>query len=397
MATATLSLDTFSSVVSRAWTWTRRILWAALVIAGAIVALEIVHVYDLLARVHPVLAWTVIGALGVALLGWTGWATMRYLRTPRVIVPPDLPPVETGWSEAERAAYRDFATRYLRRQLGNPHLADEAKARIPASMEAVARPLPADVARDPVRAAAELRGRVDAEIAPILAPLDERARRMIRRAAVEVSLATAVSPSILLDSLITLTRNVDLISRLADLYYGRPGLLGTLRVTRDVLGSAVAAGALEVVSDHVSGALTEMTGSWSTRLIGPLGQGLINGVVTMRLGAATQQRCRSLTTRRVIWKPWKVSNYRHAMSALVSWLGEDVGPWVFGPLGRMAEWTGKTARATANAGRDTVRGWWDRLRRTPRGEEDGPDETGRTAPSDRIPSEDPVRESGLLD
>jgi len=116
--------------------------------------------------------------------------------------------------------------------------------------------------------------------------------------------------------MITLGRNIDLIARLADLYYGRPGLLGTLKVGRDVLGTAAMAGALEYVSDNVTSALSEVTGSWSARILGPLGQGLVNGVVTLRIGAAARMRCRSTGGARPRWRIWRPGDYFHALRSL---------------------------------------------------------------------------------
>jgi hypothetical protein len=109
---------------------------------------------------------------------------------------------------------------------------------------------------------------------------------------------------------------------LADLYYGRPGLLGTLKVSRDVLGTAAMAGALEYVSDNVTSALSEVTGSWSARILGPLGQGLVNGVVTLRIGAAARMRCRSTGGTRPRWRIWRPRDYFLALRSLQSMVQE---------------------------------------------------------------------------
>ncbi len=332
MTAAANTLSDFTSTLSRTWIWLRRVLWTVAGLFAFVLVLEAIHLHQLLDRVHPVLAWTVTAALALALLYWTGRAAVRYLRVPTVLVPPDLPPAEQGWSPAQREAFREFTARYLQRQSANPHLDRVARDRIDGALLAVRRS-DRDAADD-AEATLRLVETVEREVGAVLEPLDRTAKSLIRRAAVDVSIATAVSPSILLDSLITLTRNVDLISKLADLYYGRPGLIGTLRIVRDVLGAAVAAGALEVISDNVTSAVSEMTGSWTTRLLGPLGQGTVNGVVTMRLGAAARMRCRSLRTPRVPWRPWRLADYRRGLSRLMDWLSEDVGPRVTNPLAR---------------------------------------------------------------
>jgi uncharacterized protein (TIGR01620 family) len=374
MTSVTTTLYSFPSTLSRAWTWGRRLLWTLGIAFTVIIVLEAIHLHRLLDSIHPVIAWTVTGLLGAALVYWGGRAAWRYLRTPRVIAPPELPASEEDWSAKHREAYRDFAVRYLERQAKNPHLPATERSRIGGAIETIR-----SIAGD-----SELVEPVRREVDAVLEPLDRTARSLIRRTAVEVSIATAVSPSILLDSLITLAHNMNLISKLADLYYGRPGLFGTLRVARDVFGAAVAAGALEVVSDNLTAVASEVTGSWSTRLLGPLGQGAVNGVVTMRLGAAARARCRSLSGSRIDWRPWRVADYRKAVSRLIDWVSEDVGPRFTGPFTRM--FRGSETGEAEESAESVKEGWWKRIfRRAPT---EVPTEDGGT---------DPLLDSDLFD
>ena len=82
------------------------------------------------------------------------------------------------------------------------------------------------------------------------------------------------------------------------------------------------AGALEYVSDNVASALSEMTGAWSARILGPLGQGLVNGVVTLRIGAAARMRCRSTGGSRPRWRIWRPRDYFRALRSLQSMVQE---------------------------------------------------------------------------
>ena len=72
-------------------------------------------------------------------------------------------------------------------------------------------------------------------IEKLLAPLDRAADRMIRAEALSVGIATAVSPSGALDAFLVLWRNANLVSRIAGLYYGKPGVRGSLLILGDVL------------------------------------------------------------------------------------------------------------------------------------------------------------------
>ncbi|GAB4370782.1 MAG: hypothetical protein Kow0062_05780 [Acidobacteriota bacterium] len=306
------TLPFLSAVIRRGWTWTRRIAIAAVLVGGAVILLEAVHLHELLARIHPWLAWTVSGTLLAALLAFLGWAGVRWARIPTVVRPPDLPPPERGWTPRQRRAYLRFAERYLARQEANEALPLEVRQRIPGALErllALGR-----TAEDDTVLVAE----VEAEIDLLLEPLDRRARREIWQSATQIAVLTAVNPSALLDVMITLLRNVELMARLAKLYYGRPGLAGTLGIVRDVLAVAATAGIVEKVADGLTDALAEVAGSWTTRLAGPVGQGLTNGILTIRLGEAAQVRCRSLRSRRVGIKPWSRAMWREAARRLAA-------------------------------------------------------------------------------
>jgi hypothetical protein len=402
MITLATPLDSFSTLVARTYRWARRAFWIAIGLGASVIVLQAIQFAETLAAVHPLLAWVVMLMLTVPLLAWIAWRGFIYLGTPRVVRPPELPPLESGWNETHRRLYLDFAARYLERQSGNPRLPGEYRNRIPGALRAIAEPLAPAESDHAVAAARALTARVEGAMDEVLEPLDAEARRLIRRAAVEVSLATAISPSIMLDALITLSRNVDLMSRLADLYYGRPGFRGTLRVIRDVLGSAIMAGALEMVSDNVAAALSEMTGSWGSRLFGPVGQGMVNGLVTMRLGAGARQRCRSLSGSRTAWVPWRLSDYRRALTKLYEWVSEEAGPRVTRPLAGWLEMAGSAARATVRQGVEKTRSaktrWWTRLfKRSPGADQDSSGEPPPSPESEPARAQDPLIRSGLLD
>ena len=59
----TAALDHLTRAVGRAWTILRRVLVGALILGGAVILLELVHLHGLLAAVHPWLAHGVIGGL----------------------------------------------------------------------------------------------------------------------------------------------------------------------------------------------------------------------------------------------------------------------------------------------------------------------------------------------
>lgn len=325
-------LESLTSTLRIGWVWAVRLFWIGLIASGAIFVLEAIHLFQLLAGIHPLLAWIVTGLLVSLVVGGVAWFSWRWWSVPRALSPPDLPPPESGWSRSQLKAYMRFARRYLARQAVNPAVDEESSAKVPralAKLEALDLDLPA----------AELVRTVEDEVDRILEPLDRKTRQEVWQAASQVAALTAVNPSALLDVLITLLMNLDLMARLAALYGGRPGLLPSLRITRDVLATAVTAGLLDRIAEGASSVAAEMVGSWTTRLAGPVGQGIVNGLVTVRLGDAAVARCRSLRSRRVGIKPWSASTWREMARRLSGMVSRKLAPEVaaaFRKAGRKA-------------------------------------------------------------
>jgi len=318
-------LDNIFQIISRLYRWFWGGIWAALILAAMVIALTVYQFAELLTSIHPDLLWAVFILIGI-LLCWVLLRCYHYARVPQVVKPPALPEPDKGWSPSQQRAYIVFACKWLQQQRSNPQLPQEARDKIPEALQAVRAPLAGKARTDPVRAALALSTRIEMTFSDVIRPLDELAQRQIQQAAVEVCIATALSPSALMDSLITMARNIELISGLATLYYGRPGFGGTVRIIRDVFGSAIVAGISQEVSSGLAGTLAEMTGTWTTKFLGPAGQGILNGLLLMRIGSATQQRCRSITTPGFSWTTWGATDYRHAAARLFNWISDAAGP-----------------------------------------------------------------------
>lgn len=148
------------------------------------------------------------------------------------------------------------------------------------------------------RALGELRGEVidGADLirlaeTEILAPLDARAQKLILDAAKRVSLVTAVSPRALVDIAYVVFEAGRLIRRLADLYGGRPGTLGFFRLAGNVLAHLAVTGSL-AMSDAV---VQQIVGhGLAARLSARLGEGVVNGMMTARIGIAAMETARPL-------------------------------------------------------------------------------------------------------
>ena len=125
----------------------------------------------------------------------------------------------------------------------------------------------------------------------VLGPLDSAAQREVEAAARQVATVTALVPLALADVAAALTANLRMIRRIAEVYGGRSGVLGGWRLTRAVMAHLVATGAVAVGDDLLEPVLG---GSILGKLSRRVGEGLVNGALTARVGVAAMEVCRPL-------------------------------------------------------------------------------------------------------
>jgi putative membrane protein len=125
----------------------------------------------------------------------------------------------------------------------------------------------------------------------LMTPLDQEARRLVSSAAQRVSIVTAVSPRALVDVLFVFVASLRLIRQLARLYGGRPGALGMFKLMRHVIAHLAITGGM-AASDSM---IQQMLGHGiAAKLSQRLGEGVLNGLLTARLGLAAIEVTRPL-------------------------------------------------------------------------------------------------------
>ncbi|WP_457796470.1 YcjF family protein [Methylocystis sp. S23] len=123
----------------------------------------------------------------------------------------------------------------------------------------------------------------------LVAPLDEQARREIAGAAKRVSVVTAVSPRAILDVIFVAGQAIVLMRRISEIYGGRPGLLGFFKLARSV-GAHLAITGTVAVGDTL---LQQVLGHGvAARISAKLGEGVLNGLLTARVGLSAMAVCR---------------------------------------------------------------------------------------------------------
>jgi len=123
----------------------------------------------------------------------------------------------------------------------------------------------------------------------LLRPLDLEAQAEIATAARRVSMVTAISPRAILDVIFVAAQIVRLVRRIAEIYGGRPGLLGFIKLARSIFAHIAITGGM-AVGDSM---LQQLVGhSIASRVSARMGEGVLNGLLTARVGLSALALCR---------------------------------------------------------------------------------------------------------
>ena len=142
---------------------------------------------------------------------------------------------------------------------------------------------------DAARAIIDGRDLIDVAERALLRPLDEKAQSEIAAAAKRVSLVTAISPRAILDVIFVVAQIVRLVRRIAEIYGGRPGLLGLIKLARSIAAHIAITGGMAVGDSLVQ----QIVGHGiASRISARMGEGVLNGLLTARVGLSALAVCR---------------------------------------------------------------------------------------------------------
>lgn len=123
----------------------------------------------------------------------------------------------------------------------------------------------------------------------LMAPLDAEARLLVTQAAKRVSVVTAISPRALIDVAFVIGQSLRLIRRIAEVYGAGTGWLGFWRIARSVIAHLAVTGGIALGDTLVQ----QLVGQGlAAKLSARLGEGVINGLMTARVGIAAIEVCR---------------------------------------------------------------------------------------------------------
>lgn len=125
--------------------------------------------------------------------------------------------------------------------------------------------------------------------AVVLPPSDEAARQAVRRAVAQTAALTALSPTVLTDTLLFVLRAMAMLRAVAQAYGQHPGLAGMRHLTREIVRETATLGAIELGGQ----VLGEIGGKAGERL------GMVTGSVLAaqrmaRLGLLAMRVCRPI-------------------------------------------------------------------------------------------------------
>lgn len=276
----------------RAWAALK---WAAYGVAVVMALVIVGQVYlfsSLFFDLHPILGGLFLGFVSVILVWFVGRPAWQFLRMPRAAVPPDVELDDPNLTHHDVERRLDYDLTYLKNMRANPALANKATA-IAAAMAELEKLRDAEK-KLPPRETGERINRFEADrILPLLSDLDKQVDSYIHKEAVGVGSATAVSLNGTIDAFIVLWRDINMISRIGRLYYGRPSLRLSAQIIGDVAMSVILSRAADDLSETAGDTLGGLINRLGGVVAGPIMDGSVNALMTLKLGYAAKRRCRS--------------------------------------------------------------------------------------------------------
>jgi hypothetical protein len=308
--------------------------------------------YRMFDDVHPLLGYAYLVILALILTVMVGRPLLSFLAMPVAARPPSITIDPKAPEPSAMAARLKYDLKYLDMLASNPLLQDERDAlregiaQGRALQDRISRCAPADAVSMSV--ALETFERVHIEA--LLKPLDAKVQSLIHAEAVGVGVATAVSLNGTIDAFIVLWRNANLVARISRIYFGRPHLGGSLRILRDIAAIVVVSRALDDVTEITGEVIGGLLGRMGGLVAGPLMDGGVNAMMTLKLGYLAKRRCRS-------FKGWSAGQAKAISEEALEGVKQESGSVVSDLLKRCGGLTSHAARATEKALSGSKNAW----------------------------------------
>jgi putative membrane protein len=253
-----------------------RVAWSA---AGALVALALSlavgELINALYQAHPILGWITAGVAGILVVALLILSVREYRSLRRL-------------RDLDKMREQAAAALLSRRRSDTQVVLTELRQVYHARSDLIATLNETEAyAKETSDGAAIIR---HAETT-LIGPLDARAKLFIGASARRVALVTAISPRALVDMSFVAFESVKLAGSIARLYGARPGAAGTARLMAEVIAHLAVTGGLTLAD----GVLEQVFGHGvAERISSRFGEGLLNGLMTVRVGIAAMRVVRPL-------------------------------------------------------------------------------------------------------
>ncbi len=250
--------------------------WSA---AGGLVSLGFALWLERL--IHDLFAWSpAFGLIGLALAGVAGTAllVLGVREIGGVLRQRHVADLHIGLAQArEKDDFKE--ARRLIDQLSSLYAARPEAARARGQLRHLAHDI------------VDGRDLIDIAERTLIEPLDMLVQHEIAVAAKRVSMVTALAPRAIIDVVFVAAQAVRLIRRIATIYGGRPGFFGFLKLLRSIASHLAITGGM-AAGDSL---LQQFVGHGiAAKVSARLGEGVLNGLLTARVGLSAMAVCRPL-------------------------------------------------------------------------------------------------------
>jgi len=273
---------------------------------------EILHLYSILYGISPYLGLAFLCITVAILLLGLLYIFIYIRKKPKVLTPPQIEDFSSA-SQVEWEAYFIYLTKYQERLLKNPSLStgeiDTAFKKIK-ELEAFYR---SDNQQD--KQQQHIFNTEKEVIEPLLAKLDEKAEKEVRKCVRDIMIGVTLSPYRTADLFIVIYRNCIMMLRIMKIYQSRPVLAEQLLIFRDVLKVVATVNYMNFGEKLMEQFLSCVP--YIGRSVDDFAQGIGAGLLTSTAGHGTIQRCRA-------YKRWDHDAATHTLSTRVKSLFFDV-------------------------------------------------------------------------
>jgi len=271
--------------------------------------IEILHAYEVLARVHPVLGFAFL----LALFCFVGYlfvygALVIYSR-PRVLVsPPEFDAKTASLHQAK--LYCKYLLTYMNRLSENENLTSEEAQKCNEGQIQLAQAF--KVTKSSEALIKELEKTESEVVLKVMGNLDAKAEGEIRNSVRDITLGVTLSPYRAADLLIVLYKNATMVMRIVRIYNSRPRLREQMLIFRDTMRVVATVNFLNFGEKILETMTTKVP--FLGGFVDEMAQGVGAGILTSATGHAALSRCRA-------YRAW---NHYEAVEGLHGKIGDFV-------------------------------------------------------------------------